>query len=234
MEVIDVDDETWDIHPSEFEFFIPYVEYVDKPGMFSVALHHGGAIVKDCYVGGYERSFICELYYYDPEYNYECKGTSVGRRVLPIVDKCRMDEFLSLAATKGRLMHVYVVEITAALVRTKQTEDLKIIHDSLNKTQSSNVVIEEIEDPEPSVPKANPRKKAKLNRKPLLIGWHDRDIEFEEYLQTSLAEARERWKKHDAEISTSEAGKNLMVDFDAEDASTTGREIEDNVGCIFM
>ncbi|KAL1562857.1 hypothetical protein AAHA92_05387 [Salvia divinorum] len=224
--------------------------------MFSVALHHGGAIVKDCYVGGkltyfdecmvgrfelldfssmllklgYERSFICEFYYCDPEYNQECKGTTVGHRVRPIVDECRMDEFLSLAATKGRLMHVYVVEITAALARAKLTEDLKKIHDSLNKTQSSNVVIEEIEDPEPSVPKINPRKKTKLNRKPLLIGWHDRDIEFEEYLQTSLAEAREQWKKHDAEISTSEARKNLMADFDAEDASTTGREIEDNVG----
>ncbi|KAL1539888.1 hypothetical protein AAHA92_24318 [Salvia divinorum] len=147
QEVIDVDDETWDIRPSEFEFFDPYVEYADKPGMFSVALHHSGAIVKDCYVGGkltyfdecmvgrfelldfsyllklgYERSFICEFYYCDPEYNHECKGTSVGRRVRPIVDECRMDEFLSLAATEGRLMHVYVVEITAALARAKLTE----------------------------------------------------------------------------------------------------------------
>ncbi|KAL1544556.1 hypothetical protein AAHA92_21390 [Salvia divinorum] len=48
QDVIDVDDETWDIRPSEFKFFNPYIEYADKLGMFSVALHHGGAIVKDC------------------------------------------------------------------------------------------------------------------------------------------------------------------------------------------
>ena len=91
----------------------------------------------------------------------------------------------------------------------------------------SNVVIEEIEDPEASVVKRKPRKKQRLNQEQLLIGWYEMDIEFEEYLQTSLAKARASWKKQDADMRSSKVvGKNLMGDFDVED----GRHVGDNLG----
>ena len=224
------------------------------PQMFSVALHHGGVIRKDSYVGGkltyfdrcivgkfellelssmllklgYGRDYICEFYYCDPEYNFECNGSTVGRRVLPIIDEYRMDEFLQFALTKERLMHVYVVETTKAQATMKLKEDAKKFEDSLYKVKSNNVVIEEIEEPEGSVPIPKPRKKTKLKQKPLLIGWHDRDIEFEEYLESSLAKAREEWKERETDKSTVEVGKNLMTDFDAEDAPS-GREIDADV-----
>lgn len=64
--------------------------------------------------------------------------------------------------------------------------------------------MEEIEEAEaqPTVPKLPPRRKRMqeqevVNNKPLMIGWFDKDVEFDEYLVKSLEDARAKCKRED-------------------------------------
>ena len=52
-----------------------------------------------------------------------------------------------------------------------------------------------MEEPPLVVPKRKPRKKAEFNQEIPMIGWYERDIEFEDFLKDSLAKARDKWRK---------------------------------------
>ncbi|XP_042064339.1 uncharacterized protein LOC121808064 [Salvia splendens] len=238
--VIDVEEETWDIRDPDLDFFVPEDEYRDAPGKFSVAFHYGGSFFNtnddNKYVGEkltyfdfcninhfalidlssmvlklkYDRKMICEFYYCNPKYSNACAGVSIGGSLLPIVEDTHLTDFLKVASMTTKLVHIYVVEITRANALLKKMKDEAQELLRFRAAKPPGVIIEEIEETEPSVPKQKPRPMRRQRNKPLMIGWYDRDIEFEEYLTKSLDDNRAK-RKRDAEV----ASQNLANAFEA-------------------
>ena len=122
----------------------------DRPWMFSVAFHHGESMFEingqKKYVGGhltyfdfcninqfelldlssmvlrlgYDRKTVCEFYYVHPRYSDDCNGVDIGGPLLPIIDDPHMASFLEVAATSTKLVHIYVVEMTATAALLKK------------------------------------------------------------------------------------------------------------------
>ena len=154
----------------------------------------------------YDRKTVCEFYYIHPKYSGDCMGVDIHGELMPIIDDPHMAAFLEVAATSTRLVHIYVVEMTAAAALLKKWKEeaekfLKFVEDR----KKSKVVIEEIDEPETiTVPKPKPKKKRqqpdelKKTVSPLLmIEWYPRDVEFEEYLTKCLEDKRAEWKREE-------------------------------------
>ena len=201
-----------------------------------MAIHHGGLFSKDEYVDGrlnyvdecsilhfdqmelasvmvrlkYRRE-ICEFYYCHPAHNHACHGNEVGHPLSPLLDEEHFTRFLCLATKFEKLIHMYGIETTVAKAKARHKRDqMKYLKDYINL--KSKVVIEEIDEPPMVIPKQKPKKKMKVNGDIPLLGWYERDIEFEQYLEDSLVKEREKWRMEDAEKEGSVV-KNLMDEF---------------------
>ena len=146
----------------------------NRPDCFTIALHHHGVIrAGDYFAGllnyidyvsvmqfdlfelasmmvrvGYSRFAICESYYCHPHFNDGCEGTQIGHPLDPLYEEDDVSQFMKVASSsKSRLVHVYVVEITAADARARQQEDqLELFKKFMKSQSSSSVAIEEVEE----------------------------------------------------------------------------------------
>lgn len=210
-----------------------------RPDRFSLAVHHGGIFVGEEYVGGmlnyvdnctirqfelldlssivlklgYRREYICEFYYCHPSHNQACHGTKVGHPLEPLIDEEHLKRFKKLANKLERIVHVYVLEITEVEARARKHKDQEAYMKDYFSPKSKGVVIEEIDEPPLVVSKQKPLKKAKVNPGIPLLEWYEQDVEFEDYLVSSLAKAREEWRKK--EVDESRILKFLMDEFSA-------------------
>lgn len=120
-----------------------------------------------------------------------------------ITDEMHLARFLSVATTYTKTVHVYAIEVTVSDAILRKKLDERREFEKLWKVPSG-VVIEELEEAEPVIRKLKPKsekqsKPRKLER--LLIGWYERDIEFEEYMVKSLADYKAKTNREDAEAS---------------------------------
>ncbi|KAL1569636.1 hypothetical protein AAHA92_01095 [Salvia divinorum] len=224
--IADDDDDEWKLRLENINIFECEREYENRPGIFTVVMHHGGIFHEDCYIGGrvdfvdqyttkkfklielsailvaleYNLSYICEFYYAEPERSQYCVGNAIGHPLRPLVDGDHMEHFLSLLEGKFKLIHVYETEVTKAEALLKSKKDQNQFFEQFYKV-SSFVVIEDIDEPE--IPRPTP--------KSLLLGWHDRDIEFDEFLVNSLENAKKRWREEDA--GNDHGMEDLLVEF---------------------
>ncbi|KAL1568559.1 hypothetical protein AAHA92_00163 [Salvia divinorum] len=129
------------------------------------------------------------------------------------------------APTGGKFIHVYSNKIIVIEERMKLKRDQENLLADFLKVPSSGVVIEEIEEPEIIVQKPKLRK-----NKPLLLEWYERDEEFEEFLERSVVEDRERRKKESTENTQLDPAPVAEIEqgMDALDGTRIeGREQED-------
>ncbi|XP_041989572.1 uncharacterized protein LOC121740965 isoform X2 [Salvia splendens] len=165
------------------------------------------------------------------------KRVLIGGPLLPIVEDTHLKDFLKVASTTTKLVHIYVVEITRAQAILKKMKEEAQELLSFKASKPPGVIIEEIEEATPNVPRQKPRPKRKQRsqfegqrQEPLLIGWYDRDVEFEEYLTKSLEDDRAKRKRaeevarqnlakafeavsHEAPVSDFVAEKICVVDY---------------------
>ena len=108
----------------------------------------------------YDRKTVCEFYYVHPRYSEDCMGVDIGGPLLTIIDDPHMASFLEVAATSTKLVNIYVVEMTAAAaLLKKRKEEAEEFLTFVKACKKSMVVIEEIDEPEPIVPKRQPKRR---------------------------------------------------------------------------
>ncbi|XP_042059324.1 uncharacterized protein LOC121803783 [Salvia splendens] len=186
---------------------------------------------------GHGMKLICAFVYCDPKNEDQCKGTEMGLPLRLITDEMHLARFLSVATTYTKMVHVYAIEVTVsdAILRKKRRAFEKLWK------VPSGVVIEELEEAEPVIRKPKPKsRKQSKPRKPerRLIGWYERDIEFEEYMVKCLADYKEKTNREDVEASKTVAVEvNCALNVDkgmanAECALNAGVSSEECVGGV--
>ena len=78
---------------------------------------------------------------------------------MPIIEEPHLKDFLKVASTSTKLVHMYVVELTRAVALLKK---MKVKAEELLRfraLKTPRVIIEEIEESEPIVPNRQPRRK---------------------------------------------------------------------------
>ncbi|KAL1548881.1 hypothetical protein AAHA92_17059 [Salvia divinorum] len=257
-ETIILDYETWAVRPPNITKLDPYDEYAGKDELFTIAMHHGGIFHNNLYVQGrlgyiddcrtnafnlfelssimvalrYSRQFICEWYYCDPVNNMLCVGKQIGHPIHPLIDEVHMERFLSLVGGQHKLVHVYCLEVTHVEAMVRHQEDQDEYLKEFFTIKNSAVVIEEIEEAE--APRTKPIPQPKRKAKPLLLGWYERDVEFEEFLQTSLEENRKKRKKLGEDGRSADAAENLIGRFNIADGggTTVDEEVVANAAVV--